>query len=137
MSTLRVMLRTPTIPFRQGLPPAWSSPSKVGCCTGNAGAQYYIQCVCVCVLMLVRQAIYQLGYLPTTKNIFSLYFFLRQDPICACLRLSLFDSRTCLVFIFKDLFLVCVPACMFVHHACALPVEATRGCKIPWSWNYL
>lgn len=29
-----------------------------------------------------------------------------------------------------------LPACMSVHHACAPPVEAKRGCQIFWDWGY-
>ena len=27
---------------------------------------------------------------------------------------------------------VCVPECMYVHHIHEVPVEARRGCLIPW-----
>lgn len=29
-----------------------------------------------------------------------------------------------------------LPACMYVHHVHAVPTEARRGCKIPWTWSY-
>lgn len=27
------------------------------------------------------------------------------------------------------------PACMAMHHMCAVPEEISRGYQIPWDWN--
>lgn len=33
---------------------------------------------------------------------------------------------------------VCLSICVDMHHECVylVPLEARRGCQVPWNWNY-
>lgn len=68
--------------------------------------------------------------IPTHHCYVKCVIYLQFLTLCS---LSLLKERLiCFYFMCMGL----LPACMYLHHIHVVPLEAGRGIRFPWGWNY-